>query len=118
MEKGGYLSRIDDESKRQIAIKLLLNGQETKEIDRIIYQDNSDKNLANTEIKKGRPRSSINLGQTTKIEILRKIMTSISTKESSLLDNHKVDWNDIKSVAQHWKIFLKALEMELQDEKE
>ncbi|MFA6094266.1 MAG: ParB/RepB/Spo0J family partition protein [Candidatus Paceibacterota bacterium] len=113
LEKGGYLSRIDDDQKRKMAIKLILDGQDAKEIDRIIYSE-EEKKVKSTQIDtRGRPRTSVNLGKTTKIEIIRKIMTSIPIKEGGLLEGHVVDWSDVNSVTQHWKIFLKALEMEL-----
>lgn len=120
LEKGGYLSRIDDEKKRSIAIKMLLNGYDAKEIDQLLYQDEQEKKSVKitngTPVKKGRPRTSINLGQTTKIEIIRRIMTIIVPKESGVLNQHVVDWDDIKSVTRHWNIFLKALEMEIEQQ--
>jgi ParB family transcriptional regulator, chromosome partitioning protein len=118
LEKGGYLSRIDDDNKRKMAIKMLLNGEGTKEIDKLIYQDEQEKSgiklLNDIQVKKGRPRTSISLGQTTKIEIIRRIMTNVIPKEHDLLDHNNVDWDDIKSVSRHWKLFLKALEMEIE----
>ena len=120
MEKGGYLSRIINDDKRNIAIKMLLDGHDTKEIDQLIYQEEQEENSVkitnNKQIKKGRPRTSISLGQTTKIEIIRRIMTIIVPKEGGLLDHNVVDWDDIKSVSRHWKIFLKALEMEIEQQ--
>jgi len=118
LEKGGYLSRIEDDNKRKMAIKMLLNGDDPKEIDKLIYQDEKEKTgikiLNDIQIKKGRPRTSISLGQTTKIEIIRRIMTIVVPKEHNLLDYNNVDWEDIKSVSRHWKLFLKALEMEIE----
>jgi ParB family transcriptional regulator, chromosome partitioning protein len=118
LEKGGYLSRIEDDNKRKMAIKMLLNGDNTKEIDKLIYQDEQEKKgiktLNDIQIKKGRPRTSISLGETTKIEIIRRIMTIVIPKEHDLLDHNNVDWDDIKSVSRHWKLFLKALEMEIE----
>ncbi len=118
LEKGGYLSRIEDDNKRKMAIKMLLNGDDTKEIDKLIYQDELEKKgiktLNDIQVKKGRPRTSISLGETTKIEIIRRIMTIVIPKEHDLLDHNNVDWDDIKSVSRHWKLFLKALEMEIE----
>jgi hypothetical protein len=120
LEKGGYLSRIINDDKRNIAIKMLLDGHDTKEIDQLIYQEEQEEKSVkitnNKQIKKGRPRTSISLGQTTKIEIIRRIMTIIVPKEGGLLDHNVVDWDDIKSVSRHWKIFLKALEMEIEQQ--
>lgn len=120
LEKGGYLSRIINDDKRNIAIKMLLDGHDTKEIDQLIYQEEQEKKSVkitnDKQIKKGRPRTSISLGQTTKIEIIRRIMTIIVPKEGGLLDHNVVDWDDIKSVSRHWKIFLKALEMEIEQQ--
>ena len=41
-------------------------------------------------------------------------MTNVVPKEHDLLDYNNVDWEDIKSVSRHWKLFLKALEMEIE----
>jgi ParB family transcriptional regulator, chromosome partitioning protein len=118
LEKGGYLSRIEDDNKRKMAIKMLLNGDDTKEIDKLIYQNEQEKSgikiLNDIQVKKGRPRTAISLGQTTKIEIIRRIMANVIPKEHDLLDHNNVDWDDIKSVSRHWKLFLKALEMEIE----
>lgn len=118
LEKGGYLSRIEDDNKRKMAIKMLLNGDDTKEIDKLIYQHEQEKSgikiLNDIQVKKGRPRTAISLGQTTKIEIIRRIMANVIPKEHDLLDHNNVDWDDIKSVSRHWKLFLKALEMEIE----
>ena len=118
LEKGAYLSRISNENERAMAIKLLLDGQDTKEIDQLIHQNGQEKNNAKitngTSAKRGRPQTSISLGQTTKIEIIRRIMTTIVPQKEDLLDYQAIDWNDIKSVTRNWKIFLKALEMEIE----
>lgn len=112
LEKAAYLSRIEEDHKRTQAIQMLLNGVDIKEIDRILFEQETKKNQSKPEESRGRPRTSVNLGTTANLGIIRKIMTSIPI-EIGFIDENTVDWNDVKSVTQHWKVFLKALEMSL-----
>ena len=120
LEKGAYLSRIKSDIKRQSAAKLLLDGAEIKEIDKMLEKSNQKEETphSSTTHQRGRPVSRINLGQTTNVEIIRKIMASIPISSGENQDYLSVDWNDLKSVTRHWKLFLKHLEVQIMDDSE
>lgn len=113
LEKGAYLSRIIEEDKRRLAIQMMLDGQDIKKIEEILNK----KNKIDLSSKRGRPSTFINLGKTTNIQIIRKIVTTIAFTSDKLQDYNSVDWSDVKSVSRYWKAFVKSLEeMELEND--
>jgi len=114
IEKGGYLSRIKDDTLRRKAIKLLKEGKDIKAVDSVLQKKppQSDNSVAG-RTKLGRPRTRVNLGQTANTGLLKKIMTGIAVEGLNLPDSGSPAWKDLEAVAGHWKNFLAALEREL-----
>jgi len=114
IEKGGYLSRIKDERVRSRAIKLFKEGKDIKAVDLVVQEKQATTNTAVVgRTKLGRPKTRVNLGQTSNTQLLKKIMTDITVSDVELPASGSPDWDDLEAVADHWKNFLAALEREI-----
>lgn len=105
IEKGGYLSRIQDDAKRAQAAALLQAGKDPKTLD--------ETPRPAPAVKPGRPKTRINLGQTANTQLLRTLMTQIAVAGLSLPASDSPEWDDLDRVATHWQNFLAALEQTL-----
>jgi ParB family chromosome partitioning protein len=114
IEKGGYLSRLKNETMRGKAIEMFKEGKDVKIIDKALQGKNvHSENQSASRTKLGRPRTKINLGHTSNTGLLRKIMTGIAVKDLVLPDGDSLEWDDFEAVSKYWKNFLEALEGEI-----
>jgi len=115
IEKGGYLSRIKDDAKRDRAISLFKEGKDIKSIDEALQDKPTPKPPAvrPSRTKLGRPKTRVNLGQTANTALLKTIMTGISVNGLDLPGHGSEEWEDLEALAGHWKNFLNALEREI-----
>ena len=118
IEKGGYLSRLKNETMRSKAIQMLKEGKDIKFIDKALQEKKvQSRDHTSNPTKLGRPRTRINLGHTANTNLLRIIMTSISVNDFILPSNDSLEWNDLEVVAELWKNFIVALEREIKQKR-
>jgi ParB family chromosome partitioning protein len=114
IEKGGYLSRLKNETLRGKAIEMFKEGKDVKIVDKALQGKSAQSQTQSARrTKLGRPRTKINLGRTSNTSLLRKIMSSIAVDGIALPGSDSLEWDDFEAVSKHWKNFLEALEAEM-----
>lgn len=114
IEKAGFLSRIKEDDKRELASKMLLEGKDVKSIEQALTTPEPKVSVKPAEkIRLGRPRTRVNLGQTANGKLLQKIMSAFEIVGLELPEASSQEWEDLDAVAVHWHNFLAALEKQI-----
>ena len=112
LDKASLLADIADSALLEQAVKV---GQQLShaELKKFIKQTMNARTVKESKAKKGRPQSRINLGYTTRTQVVKDIVTAVlqHASYSQLTNNMKsADWNDPKAVTRLFKGLVTQME--------